>query len=187
MSPYRRVSILAALLVSILGNSDLQAQDNTAQPSVLHIQQSVTTSKTGFPQFLYMYHVLDGATSTAEARALTGTISLQNYTSNFSEVLWLLAYWQGACPVNDQSLAGATIIWSDILKNPSQSTSNFPVNLDFPHPLPMTGCIGFIFGGGTLVEGKVTMSADLNLTYAPSNSDPNAVIYLSGEYCFGQN
>ena len=70
--------------------------------------------------------------------------------------------------MNDQSLAGANFIWSDILKNPSQSTSNFPVNLNFPHPLPMTGCVGFVFGGGPLVEGKVTMSADLNLTYEPS-------------------
>jgi hypothetical protein len=165
----------------------LWGQQAGGQPSVLHIQHSVTTSKTGFPQFLYMYHVLDGANSTAEAEALTGTISLQNYSSNFSEVLWLLAYWQGKCPVNDQSLAGANIIWSDILKNPLQSTSNLPVNLKFPHPLPMTGCVGFVFGGGPLVKGKVTMSGDLNLTYKPSNADANTVVYMAGEYCFGQN
>jgi hypothetical protein len=65
--------------------------EDAGQSSVLQIQQSVTTSQTGFPQFLYMYHVLDGAKSTAEAHALTGTISLENYSSNFSEVLWLLA------------------------------------------------------------------------------------------------
>jgi hypothetical protein len=131
--------------------------------------------------------LLEGAKSTAEARALTGTISLRNYSSNFSEVLWLLVYWQGECPADDQSLAGANFIWSDILKNPSQSTSNFPVNLTFPRPLPMTGCIGFVFGGGPLFAGKVTMSADLNLTYKPSSADPNTVVYLAGEYCFGQN
>jgi len=188
MSSYRRVVILAAVLISIgWGKCDLLGQENAGQPSVLHIQHSVTTSKTGFPQFLYMYRVLDGANSTAEARALTGTISLQNYSSNFSEVLWLLAYWQGECPVDDQSLAGANFIWSDILKNPSPSTSNFPVNLNFPHPLPMTGCIGFVFGGGSLVEGKVTMSADLYLAYKPSSSDANTVVDLAGEYCFGQN
>jgi hypothetical protein len=188
MSPYRRVVTLAAVLISIgWGKCDLWGQLVDGQPSVLHIQRSVTTSKTGFPQFLYMYHALDGVNSRAEAEALTGTISLENYSSNFSEVLWLLAYWQGKCPVDDQTLAGANFIWSDILKNPSQSTSNFPVNLKFPHPLPMTGCVGFVFGGGTLVKGKVTMSADLNLTYKPANSDSNAVVYLSGEYCFGQN
>ncbi len=188
MNPYRSVVVLAAVLIPIgWGKCDLWGQESARQPSVLHIQHSVTTSKTGFPQFLYMSHVLDGAKSTAEAGALTGTISLQNYSSNFSEVLWLLAYWQGKCPVNDQTLAGANFIWSDILKNPSQSISNFPVNLKFPHPLPMTGCIGFIFGGGPLVAGQVTMSADLNLMYQPSNSDANAVVYLSGEYCFGQN
>jgi hypothetical protein len=180
--------ILAAVLITVgWGKCDLWGQENAGQRSVLHIQNSVTTSKIGFPQFLYMYHVLDGTKSTAEALALTGTISLQNYSSNFSEVLWLLAYWQGECPVNDQSLAGANFIWSDILKNPSQSSSSFPVNLNFPHPLPMTGCVGFVFGGGPLVEGKVTMSADLNLTYESSSSDANTVVDLSGEYCFGQN
>ena len=168
MSAYWRMVILAAVLITVgWGKCDLWGQENAGQRSVLHIQNSVTTSKIGFPQFLYMYHVLDGTKSTAEALALTGTISLQNYSSNFSEVLWLLAYWQGECPVNDQSLAGANFIWSDILKNPSQSSSSFPVNLNFPHPLPMTGCVGFVFGGGSLVEGKVTMSADLYLTYKP--------------------
>ncbi len=88
--------------------------------------------------------------------------------------------------MNDQSLAGASYLWSDILKNPSQSISQLHVDLHFPHPLPMTGCIGFVFGGGPLVEGTVTMSADLNLAYEAGPS-PNTVIDLSGEYCFGQN
>jgi hypothetical protein len=183
-----RMVILAAILVPVgWGKCDLWAQENAGQPSVLHIQHAASTSKTGFPQYLYMYHVLDGAKSTAEARDLTGKISLTNYSSNFSEVLWLLAYWQGECPVNDQNLTGANFLWSDILKNPSQSTSNFSVNLHFPHPLPMTGCIGFVFGGGPLVAGTVTMSADLSLTYEQSSSIANTVVDLSGEYCFGQN
>jgi hypothetical protein len=187
MGVFRRVMILATVLVSMVwGKCDLWGQD-AESPSTLHIQHSVTTSQTGFPQFLYMYHLLDGAKSTAEVRAITGTISLTNNSANFSEVLWLVAYWQGKCPVDDQSLAGANFIWSDILKNPSQSTSDFPVNLDFPHPLPMTGCVGFVFGGGPLVDGQVTMSADLNLTYKPSNSEANTVVDLAGEYCFGQN
>jgi len=188
MRSYRKVVILAAVLFSIgWGSCDLWAQEEVDQPSVLHIQHSVTVSNPGFPQFLYMYRVLDGAKSKAEARELTGKISLKNDSSNFSEVLWLLAYWEGECPVNDQSLAGANFLWSDILKNPSQSTSDFPVNLRFPHSLPMTGCLGFVFGGGPLVEGKVTMSADLDLMYQHSNSDANIVVDLSGEYCFGQN
>jgi hypothetical protein len=165
-----------------------QNQSSPLSLSVLHIQHSVTTTKTGFPQFLYMYHFLNRAKSAAEARALTGTISLTNQSPDFSEVLWLLAYWDGKCPVNDQSLAGATFLWSDILKNPSQSDSAFQVNLHFPHPLPMTGCVGFVFGGGPLFEGEVTMSADLNLTYEPTSSfNRNIVIDLSGEYCFGQD
>ena len=183
-----RMAILAAILAAVAtGDGELWGQENAKQPSVLHIQHSVTTTKTGFPQFLYMYHLPGGATAAETARALTGKISIKNYSPNFSEVLWLIAYWQGSCPVNDQSLSGANFIWSDILKNPSQTDSEFRVDLQFPHPVAMTGCVGFVFGGGPLVEGKVTMSADLDLTYEPSNSDSNGAVDLSGEYCFGQN
>ena len=82
-----------------------------------------------------MYHVLDAGKSPAEALALTGTLSLKNYDPTFSEVLWIFAYWQGECPAHDLSLNGATIIWSDIVKNPSLSDSTFPVNLALSHPL----------------------------------------------------
>jgi hypothetical protein len=188
MSAYRRVIIFAAVLISIgWGKCDVWGQENAGQPSVLHIQHSVTTSKTGFPQYIYMYQVLDGAKSTAEAGALTGNIALKNYSSNFSEVLWLLAYWQGKCPVKHPTLNGANYIWSDILKNPSQSDSKFPVSLNFPHPLPMTGCVGLVFAGGPLVAGKVKMTIDLSLTYKASSSAANTVVDLAGEYCFGQN
>jgi hypothetical protein len=184
-----RLSFLLMLCNLLALPKPSQAQNGFSEvpASVLHIQHSVTTSKTGFPQFLYMYQLLDGANSQGEARALAGTISLANQSPDFSEVLWLLAYWEGKCPVDDQSLAGANFLWSDILKNPSQADTQFQVNLHFPHPLPMTGCVGFVFGGGPLVEGKVTMSADLNLTYAPTSSNSSTVIDLSGEYCFGQD
>lgn len=86
------VVIVAILILAGWGKCDLWGQEKTGDPSVLHIEHSVTTSKTGFPQFLYMYHLLDGAKSTVEAWALTGTITLENYSPNFSEVLWLLAY-----------------------------------------------------------------------------------------------
>jgi hypothetical protein len=81
-----------------------------------------------------MYHALDGAKSAGEMQALAGTISLKNHSSNFSEVLWILAYWKGECPANDQNLKQAKVIWSNILKNPSQSESRFPVDLHFPQP-----------------------------------------------------
>ena len=181
-------ALLASMLFFVIpATCNLWGQEDAGTACVLQIQQSVTTSKTGFPQFLYMYQMLDGARSAASAKALTGTISIQNYSPNFSEVLWLLAYWEGKCPVDDQSLRGANFLWSDILKNPSQSTSEFPVSLHFPRLLPMTGCVGLVFGGGPLVEGQVSMSADLSLTYEPSNSNENTVIDLSGEYCFGQD
>src|ERR1700691_6736221 len=75
--PVREIShmlvkvILAALLILVsLGKCDLWGQENAGMPSVLHIQHSVTTSKTGFPQFLYMYRVLDGAKLADSAPAL---------------------------------------------------------------------------------------------------------------------
>jgi hypothetical protein len=186
MSTDWRMTVCTMIFLLGSGMCTLWAQENTADPSILHIQHTVTTSKTGFPQYLYMYRLLDGAKSSAEAFALSGTISIENYSPNFSEVLWLITYWEGECPKDDQSLTGANFLWSDILKNPLQSDSEFQVNLEFPHPLPMTGCLGFVFGGGPLVAGAVTMSADLNLTYAATTSQ-NTIIDLSGEYCFGQD
>jgi hypothetical protein len=156
---------------------------------VLHIQHTVTTSTVGFPQSLFMYHILDAANSTGEVRALRGTISLKNHGSEFSEVLWVLNYWQGQCPVDDQSLAGSNTIWTEIQKNPTKSEDTIRVDLHFPNPLPITGCVGFVFAGGPLVEGAgaVTMSADLYVEYKSSDSPTNAVVNFAGEYCFGQN
>jgi len=168
--------------------STMQGQSAATAPSVLHIEQSQTTSQLNFPTYLAMYHVLDGANSPAGAVALTGTLSVKNYDPTFSEVLWLLVYWQGECPAHDINLTNASYLWSDIVKNPSQSDSVVHVNLIFPNPLPMTGCVGLYYGGGPLVEGKVTMSADLDLSYKPAtNSNSNTVLDLSGEYCFGQD
>src|SRR5580658_3051908 len=106
-----KVVLASILFLTGLANCALWGQETIETASVLHIQQSVTTSKTGFPQFIFMYQVLDGAKSAASARGLTGNISLENYSANFSEVLWLLAYWEGQCPKNDQSLKGANFIW----------------------------------------------------------------------------
>jgi hypothetical protein len=73
MSAYR--VILAAIPISAAwGKCHLWSQENPGVP-VLHIRHSVTTSKTGFPQSLYMYHVLEGAKSPAEARALEVSVS----------------------------------------------------------------------------------------------------------------
>jgi hypothetical protein len=182
------LTVIFALIGGITCN--LWGQENAEQSSVLHIVQSKTISHgshNGFATFNAIYKVLDGVKSPAEALALNGTLSLKNYTPTFSEVLFLLIYYQGACPANnDLSENGGTFIWSEILKNPSLSDSHFDVNLSFPKPLPMTGCIGLLYGGGPLLEGKATMSADLELTYRPG-STPNTVIGIGGEYCFGQN
>jgi len=182
MRMYWKVILLAMTLVP----AGLWGQASAA-PSVLHIQQSQTTWLPGFPTYLGMYHVLDGGNSPAGAIALTGTLSLTNATPHFSEVLWQLVYWSGECPAHDLTLSGATVIWSDIAKNPAQSDSVFPVNLTFPNPLPMTGCVGLYYGGGPLDGGKVTMAADLDLTYVPMSANPNTVIDITGEYCFGMS
>ena len=184
----RKTILLAAIFILLgWGKRDVWAQEDSDGPSVLHIQHSVTTSQTGFPQYLYMYRILEDANFSGDATALSGTISLNNATPNLSEVLWLLAYWAGPCPANGQSLNGASFIWSDILKNPFASDSKFQVDQKFPYPLTITGCFALVFGGGPLVQGAVTMSADLYMTYQPSSSNGNGAVDLSGEYCFGQN
>lgn len=189
----RILSHAAMILLTGLGVSDLLAQDTPTHRGVLHIQQSQTTATpstvpTGFPTFLAMYQVLDGAASPAEALSLTGTISLKNDSPKFSEVLWILVYWQGACPANDITFSqGPGTIWSAILKNPSQSTSSLAVDLRFDRPVPMTGCVGLFYGGGPLLAPTpVTMSANLDLVYQPAASNPNTVLDVGGEYCFGQ-
>lgn len=173
-----------------VGISTLWAQDSATAPSVLHIEQSQTTSPpttNSVPTFLAMYHVLDGAKSPANLLAIKGTLSLKNDSPNFSQVLWVLVYWKGECPAHDiglQQIAG--YLWLDITKNPSQSNSSFPVDLIFPHPLPATGCIGLYYGGGPVFAGNATMTADLELTYSPTTSNPNTIVNgLGGEYCFG--
>ncbi|HVI08640.1 MAG TPA: hypothetical protein VND65_10135 [Candidatus Binatia bacterium] len=189
MNSHWTTALRTAIFMLVAAACCLIARDATAQTSILHIQQSVTTSRPGFPQYLYTYPVLDGAQSTAQATGLTGTISLKNYTPTFSEVLWLLAYWNGQCPESgtDPQLTGAKFIWSDILKNPSLSDSELPVDIRFPRPLSMTGCVGLVFAGGPLLEGGATMSADLSLTYEAASAKENSVVDLSGEYCFGQS
>lgn len=192
---WKMISFAAIFMLMGCRTCELWGQDNetpAGTSAILHIQQTQTTSQgsqKGFPTFLAMYHVLDGAKSQAEALALTGTLSLKNFDPTFSEVLWILVYWQGECPAHDINLTQAAgSLWSDIVKNPSQSDSTLNVNLVFPHPLPMTGCVGLYYGGGPLLEGKATMSADLRLRYRPvTNPSPNIVVGVGGEYCFGQN
>src|SRR5579863_1824283 len=194
MCTYRRIAMFTVVFILAgLGKCNLWGQEIVVTPSVLHIQQTRTTSQgsqNGFPTFLAMYRVLDGAKSPVDLVALNGTLSLKNYDPTFGEVLWQLYYWQGECPAHDINLTKiAGILWSDIIKNPTQSESTFPVNLTFPHPPPATGCIGLYFGGGPLLSGKATMTADLDLTYEPANSvNPNTVINgIGGEYCFGMD
>jgi len=182
----------ASLIFVCLGMSDLQAQESADQPSVLHIVQTQTVSppKNSVPTFLATYHVLDGAKSPVNLLSLKGTLSIENQSPNFSQVLWVLVYWQGECPKHDIGLNKiAGYLWFDITKNPSQSDSKFPVNLRFPNPIAATGCIGFYYGGGAVFAGKATMTADLDLTYEPAPSaNPNTVVPAGGgEYCFGQD
>src|SRR5262249_15848452 len=103
--------------------------------AVLHMQQSVNGSdlNPAIPVLLTMFQVLDGASSTAQARALSGTISLQNSTADFSQVLMIIANWQGQRPANDENLTMASsFLWSDILKTPSLSQGPSGRRRSFP-------------------------------------------------------
>jgi len=99
---YRIFALAIIVSAAAVPKHLLWGQEISGNSSVLHIQHSVVTAQTGFPQFIYTYHLLNGAQSILGAQALTGTISLQNNSANFSEVLWLLVYWPGTCPTADQ-------------------------------------------------------------------------------------
>ena len=113
-SYWRLVTLVTVLISAGWATPKAEAQDSAGQSSVLHMQRSVTTSQLGFPTFIYMYPVLDGVNSTASAQALTGTIALENYSPNFSEVLWLLATGRDGVrpavlpPSRGRILSGAT-------------------------------------------------------------------------------
>lgn len=188
MDTYWRLILFAPLLLFVgCGTSNNMGPG----PHVLHIQQAQNTSSlTPNPTFLYTYQVLNNAASPVNILSLKGTLSVNNDSPNFSQVLWVLVYWQGACPAHDIALTKiAGYLWLDITKNPSQSNSSFPVNLVFPNPLAATGCIGFYYGGGPQFAGNTTMTADLELTYQLASSpNPNTVVNgIGGEYVFGQN
>src|SRR5579872_564916 len=94
------IAVLGAIfMLTIAGQCDLWALAGASQPSVLHIQQTQTTlpPNGSVPTFLAMYHVLDGAKSSVNVLALKGTLSLKNDSQNFSQVLWVLPFWQGQC------------------------------------------------------------------------------------------
>lgn len=193
MKSYSTVFFCVVFAFIGLGISNSKAQESVIAPSVLHIHQSQTTAPptTGeVPTFLTTYHVLNGAKSPTNLLALKGTLSMKNDSQNFSQVLWVLVYWQGECPTHDIDLTQiAGYLWLDITKNVKKSDLTFPVDLQFPNPIPATGCIGFYYGGGPEFAGKTTMTADLDLTYEKASSvNPNKVIGVGGgEYAFGMH
>jgi hypothetical protein len=121
MKALRNAVFCALFIFASLGMSDLQAQESASQPSVLHIVQTQTTAPptTGeVPTFLATYHVLDGAKSPTNLLGLKGTLSMNDNRQNFSQVLWVLVYWQGECPEHDINLKKiAGYLWLDITKN----------------------------------------------------------------------
>ncbi len=132
------IAVLGAVFTLAGGGSrGLWAQDGASQPAVLHIQQTQTVAPGNgtVPTFLATYRVLDGAKSPANLLALKGTLSVNNDSANFSQVLWVMVYWQGECPAHDinlQKIAG--YLWLDITKNPSQSNTSFRWISSFPAP-----------------------------------------------------
>ncbi len=101
MTTCQRMFIIAAIFILVgAGKTLVWGQESTLKPSVLHIQQTQTTTVPNgtVPTFLATYHVLDGEKSPTNLLALKGTLSMNNNSPNFSQVLWQLVYWKGACP-----------------------------------------------------------------------------------------
>jgi len=97
-----KVVLASILFLTGLANCALWGQETIETASVLHIQQSVTTSKTGFPQFISMYQVLDGAKSAASALSVICTRTVARAGSSVK------ATWRSACQ-------GKSAISTDVL------------------------------------------------------------------------
>jgi Repeat of unknown function (DUF5648) len=166
-------------------------------PSPVEMKGSTLATVTGFPTAWYGFPIEPGQHTFA---ALSGTVSVSNSTSYYSEVLFIVAYlpsggaakcYSGPVPASagygEYGPPGDVGLGAFIVKAPTQASVSLPIHLSLPGGPAVSDCVLLGLNGGPVSTPEpVTISADLSLTYANAPS-AESVRGVGGEFCFGQN
>jgi hypothetical protein len=164
---------------------------NCVWPSPINMVGSTTTAALGFPTAWYGFPI-DGTKSLS---SLTGTVSVAQAQSIYSEVLFILEYLpSGACqagplPASTPEFGppGAVALGNFIVKAPTAGTYTASINLTLPGGLPVTNCVLLGLNGGTVtLPHPVTSAANLSLAYTAPQQPTQSILGVNGEFCFGQ-
>ena len=187
------VHALSVYPLNVTGGIGSPAMGSPTVPGAqtLTSQFSFDTSAQGFPSQWYGYSLPSGSVNLV---SLSGTISVNNTSSIYSEMLFIAGYVpSGPCPTSTTlqwGPPGITNIWGNIIKTPTEGISSVPVNFTLPVGMPVSNCLLFGINGGTVAPAPghvVTGTINLVATYVQNPSYPTQEIGLGNEFCFGQN
>jgi hypothetical protein len=161
-------------------------------PSPIQMVGSALTTVTGFPTAWYGFPLPAG---TQSFDALTGSVSITNAQSLFSEVLFILEYLPAGCTAGllpastpEYGPPGNVGLGNFIVKSPTAGTVTVPINLTLPGGVPMSGCVLLGLNGGPVATPQnVTSSASLSLTFTAAQAPAQSAVGVGGEMCFGQS
>lgn len=166
-------------------------------PSPVEMKGSTLATVTGFPTAWYGFPIEPGKHTFS---ALSGTVSIANSSSYYSEVLFIVAYlpagsaakcYSGPVPASagygEFGPSGDVGLGNYIVKAPTQASVSLPIHLSLPGGPAVSDCVLLGLNGGPVSTPQpVTISADLSLTYSNAPST-RSVRGVGGEFCFGQN
>lgn len=188
----------------LLANAPMTSPPSVQGATTVPMPASVVSTTLGFEKYIFSFPIAaPPAGKTNALLALTGNVSIQIDTPNFTEVLASIYFDAHGCPANgqpgyatypslDAANPGLALIEQIIVKAATKGESSVPVNTLLPvaQPMPGAACIGVILDGGG-GNRTVTMISALNLTYVTETSPASGLapynIGMGGEFCFAQN
>ena len=146
----------------------------TYSVQALTLSASATDATQGvFTKYVYSFPLSAQATS---AVGLSGSVSISGSGVGLSEALFSVGDApSGAClpngsqftdyPTLYSAIPGATNLGTFIVKAFGNDTETINTNINWPAPLPISGCIFIILDGGPPSGGSVTMTSSMALDY----------------------
>lgn len=173
----------------------------------INLSASVMSTFQGYQGTVYSFPLPAG---TIGVTGLTGTVSiststLPRYPGNPSQALFIVGYLpSGGCVTNGFQfqdffqtffLAYPNAVWvaKFIVKNLGSGVSTVSTKVDFPAPIPVSGCAFVIIDGGPSLGylkpiSSIRMVSSMKLNYGPPGNQPAPYIVGSGdEFCFGMS